>query len=79
MFYFDPEKTKKSKGTTLSLQEFNQRMEDSKVSAGQNIVYAPKKPMSSWADEVDDDGKKESEIVSEIQATAIPAGMIQII
>ena len=52
------EKTKKSKGTTVSLQEFNQRLEDSKVAAGQNIVYAPKKPMSSWADEVENDGEK---------------------
>ena len=52
------EKNKKSKGTTLSLQEFNSRLED-KTQAGQNVIYAPKKKgqmTTSWADEVEDDG-----------------------
>ncbi len=50
-----PEKTKKSKGVTLSLAEF---LGDTPASGG-NVVYAPpKKQMSSWADEVEEDGKQ---------------------
>ncbi|CAG7709102.1 unnamed protein product [Allacma fusca] len=49
-------KNKKNKGTTLSLQDFNQLLDDKKLGSGQNVVYAPKKKeMSSWADEVEDD------------------------
>lgn len=59
MFVFS-EKGKKSKGTTLSLQEFNSLHEGNKASSGQNVVYVPKtKQMSSWADEVEEDGKFE--------------------
>jgi hypothetical protein len=52
------EKAKKSKGKTLSFQEFTAQIEgDGAASAGQNVVYAPKKPtFSSWADEVEEDG-----------------------
>jgi hypothetical protein len=49
-----PEKTKKSKGVTLSLAEI---LGDTPTSEG-NVVYAPpKKQMPSWADEVEEDGK----------------------
>ncbi|XP_021952544.1 eukaryotic translation initiation factor 4B isoform X2 [Folsomia candida] len=55
-------KTKKSKGVTLSFQEFSARVDGDTTPSG-NVVYAPgKKPasgggmsMSSWADEVEED------------------------
>jgi hypothetical protein len=53
------EKTKKSKGVTISFQEFSSRLEGDNTTSG-NVVYAePKKQsvMSSWADEVEEDGK----------------------
>jgi len=58
------EKGKKTKGTTLSLQEFHAKVDGNATpSVGQNIVYAPKKlnkPVGapSWADEVENDGKQ---------------------
>ncbi|ODM94439.1 Eukaryotic translation initiation factor 4B [Orchesella cincta] len=57
-------KNKKSKGVTMSLQDFAMRVEEGTGAptpgTGQNVVYAEKKPkmpvMSSWADEVEEDG-----------------------
>lgn len=51
-------KGKKSKGLTLSLQEFTARLDEGQAAApGQNVIYAPKKQsvVSSWADEVEED------------------------
>lgn len=61
---FVTEKNKKSKGVTMSLGDFVNKVEEGTgaptAGAGQNIVYADKKKgmptMSSWADEVEEDG-----------------------
>jgi len=66
------EKQKKSKQKAVSLQEFTASLEPTTPSAGQNVIYAPKKPMiSSWADEVEEYGKCQWACYSSLSLTYV--------